>query len=137
MTQDRKLDIYLDGACAFCQWARGRIEPWDTRGVLRFRDYNNPLIAAETPFSTEQLAQEMHLGAPDGTWSVGFEAWVKILRELPGLAWLGKLLGTAPLRGLGPHAYRWVARHRQLLLPGAPPACTTETCAVPRRIAPR
>ncbi len=136
MTQNHQLDIYLDGACAFCQWTRARIEPWDTRGVLRFRDYNDPLIAAETPFSTEQLAQEMHLRAPDGTWSVGFEAWVKILRELPGLAWLGKLLGTTPLRRLGPRAYRWVARHRQLL-PGAPPACTTETCAVPRRIVQR
>jgi predicted DCC family thiol-disulfide oxidoreductase YuxK len=128
MISDGKLDIYLDGSCPFCQWSRARIEPWDTRGRLQFRDYNDPVVAASAPFSAEQLSAEMHLRTPDGSWLVGFEAWLRILRELPGLAWLGKLLGAPPMRSLGPPAYRWVARHR-LLLPGVPAPCSTEVCA--------
>jgi predicted DCC family thiol-disulfide oxidoreductase YuxK len=133
MAAKPKLEIYLDGSCAFCQWTRARIEPWDTHARLRFRDYNDPEIAASTPFSREELAREMHLRTPDGNWSAGFDAWVLILCALPGLAWLGTLLGVPPLRWLGPPAYRWIAR-RRLLLPGVPPPCTIETCPPPRRI---
>ena len=84
MSSEGKLDIYLDGSCAFCQWSRARIEPWDRDGRLRFLNYNDPLIAAAVPYSMEELGREMHPGSPDGTWLTGFDAWVKILRALPG-----------------------------------------------------
>lgn len=127
MVAEPKLDIYLDGSCAFCQWSRARMEPWDTRGRLCFLDYNDPHVAAEVPYSREELASEMHLREPDGQWTAGFAAWVRILRVLPRLAWLGRLLGLPPLRWLGPSVYGWVARHRRLM-PGAPQSCTTDTC---------
>jgi predicted DCC family thiol-disulfide oxidoreductase YuxK len=129
MSSEAKLDIYLDGNCAFCQWARARIEPWDTHGRLRFVDYNDPLIAATAPYTLDELDREMHLRLQDGRWSAGFSAWVEILRVLPGLAWLGWLLAKPPLRWIGPSFYGWIARHRTLL--GAPPACTRESCPPP------
>jgi predicted DCC family thiol-disulfide oxidoreductase YuxK len=132
MAAEPKLEIYLDASCPFCQWSRARIEPWDTRNRLRFLDYNDPQVASSAPFPPEELAREMHLRAPDGVWSAGFDAWVRILRVLPGLGWLGWLLGVPPLRWFGPPVYRWVARHR-LLLPGIPPPCSTETCPAPPR----
>jgi len=128
MAAEPKLEIYLDGSCALCEWSRAHIEPWDTRGRLRFLDYNDPDVAAKSPYSREELGREMHLRTPDGTWTAGFAAWVRILRVLPGLAWLGWLLNVPPMRWIGPSMYRWVAHHRKLL-PGIPPQCTPDSCA--------
>src|SRR5665213_2914780 len=114
MVDDKNLYIYYDGRCAFCQWARARIEPWDTRHRLRFIDYND-LEAGATPYSAEELSREMHVRSPDGRWRAGFAAWIRILRVLPRLAWLGWVLSMPPFRWFGPAAYNWVARHRTLL----------------------
>ncbi len=132
MAAPAKYEIFTDGACAFCQWTRAKIEPFDTGKRLRFLDYNDPDVAAQAPFTREELAREMHVRAPDGTWSAGFAAWVVILRALPPLAWLGWLLGTQLFRRLGPKLYLWVARNRYRW-PGAPPPCQSETCAAPPR----
>ena len=129
MADQGKLDIYMDAGCAFCRWSRARIEPWDTRARLLFEDYNDPQVTATVPYSPEELDREMHVRLPDGRWAAGFQAWTEILRVLPGLAWLGWLLGKPPLRWLGPSAYRWVARHRDLL-PGAPAPCNRVRCDV-------
>jgi len=123
-----KFEILTDGACPFCQWTRARIEPFDTASRLRFLDYNDPEVAAQTPFTRKELDREMHVRAPDGTWSSGFAAWVVILRALPPLAWLGWLLGTRMFRNAGPRLYRWIARNRYRL-PGSPPPCRADACA--------
>jgi predicted DCC family thiol-disulfide oxidoreductase YuxK len=117
-----KFEILTDGACPFCQWTRARLEPFDTANRLRFLDYNDPELAAEAPFTREELDREMHVHAPDGAWSSGFAAWVVVLRALPPLAWLGWLLRSPLFRSAGPKLYRWVARNRYRL-PGAPPPC--------------
>jgi len=127
-----QLEIYYDGSCAFCQWARAVIEPWDTHSRLSFLDYNDPQVAASTAFSPEELDREMHLRDPYGVWTAGFMAWAGVLRVLPRLAWLGWLLGRPPLRWFGPSLYRWVAGHRNLL-PGIPQPCTPESCASRQR----
>src|SRR6266446_6338568 len=103
MAAKPQIEIYFDGPCAFCQWSRARIEPWDTRGRLRFLDYNDPHVAAQTPYSREELGREMHVRGPDGRWTAGFAGWATILRGLPRLAWLGWLMGVPPLRWLGPN----------------------------------
>ena len=135
MAGEAKLDIYMDAGCAFCQWARARIEPWDRHGRLRFVDYNDPQVATTAPYTLDDLSEEMHVHLPDGTWTAGFFAWVAILRVLPGLAWLGWLLSRPPLRWVGPGFYGWVARHRTLL-PGVPPPCVRQTCAPPAQRVP-
>lgn len=135
MASPAKYDVLLDGGCAFCQWTRARIEPFDTARRLRFLDYNDPEVAAGTPFSREKLDREMHVRAPDGTWSAGFAAWVVILRALPPVAWLGWLLATRMFRKAGPKLYRWVARHRYRWL-GVPPPCRAESCAPTNREVP-
>jgi predicted DCC family thiol-disulfide oxidoreductase YuxK len=128
MASPAKYDVLLDGACPFCQWTRARIEPFDTAGRLRFLDYNDPEVAAQAPFTREELDREMHVRVPDGAWSAGFAAWVVILRAMPPVAWLGRLLGTRLFRSAGPKLYRWVARNRYRW-PGSPPPCRAESCA--------
>ena len=76
MAQPAKYDIFMDGSCSFCQWSRAKVELFDSAAMLRFLDYNDPLIAAEAPFPRADLVREMHLRTPDGTWLQGFEAWL-------------------------------------------------------------
>jgi predicted DCC family thiol-disulfide oxidoreductase YuxK len=131
MPESPKYDIFLDGSCSFCRWSEDKIEPYDSNGCVRFLDYNDPAVAAQTPFPRSDLDQEMHLRTPEGKWLRGFEAWLALLRVLPRLAWLGWIAGLPPLRWLGPPFYRFIARHRYSL-PGAPAQCEGDTCALPR-----
>ena len=131
MPESPKYDIFLDGSCSFCRWSRDKIEPFDSNGRVRFLDYNDPGVAAQTPFPRSDLDQEMHLRTPEGKWLRGFEAWLALLRVLPRLAWLGWIASLPPLRWLGPPFYRFIARHRYSL-PGAPAQCEGDTCALPR-----
>ncbi len=55
------------------------MEPYDTNSRLRFLDYNDLSVAAQAPFSREDLDSEMHVRTPDGTWLKGFEAWQVLL----------------------------------------------------------
>lgn len=118
----------MDGGCAFCQWARARIEPFDTGDRLHFLDYNDPIAAGQAPFTLAELDREMHVRAPDGSWHAGFAACVVLLRAMPFLSWLGALLGFSLFRKSGPRLYGWVARNRHRF-PGAP-ACRTDACRV-------
>jgi predicted DCC family thiol-disulfide oxidoreductase YuxK len=132
MPQTAKYDVFLDGSCSLCKWMRARIEPYDTGARLRFLDYNDSAVTAHAPFTHTKLGSEMHVRTPDGRWFRGYESWLVVLRVLPKLAWLG-WIGDLPLvRSIGASAYRFIARHRYSL-PGAPPRCDGDTCALPRQ----
>jgi len=126
-----KFEVFLDEACAFCQWTRSRVEPFDTKRCIEFLDYNEPEVAAQAPFSRESLDREMHVRTPSGDWLSGYAAWVALLRAMPRLAWLGWILGAPPIRWMGPGFYRWVAKNRYHL-PGSPPRCEADRCAPTR-----
>jgi predicted DCC family thiol-disulfide oxidoreductase YuxK len=133
----RRLVVYTDGSCHFCQWSRKKVEQYDRDGRIEFRDYNVPKTARETPFTDADLATEMHVLMPDGQWYGGFGAWLKVLKSLPQWRWLGRLLGFVPFRWIGPALYRLIARNRYrapsviLRWMGAPPPCPAEgSCAV-------
>ena len=123
------VEIYTDGSCPFCLWVRARVEPYDTLGGLKFLDYNDPAIAAATPFTLPELAREMHVRthtSPEdpGSWSAGFWGWLAVLKVLPRWKWLGHLLSAPPLRWFGPPVYRLVAANRYQI-PGIPKPCGT------------
>src|SRR4051812_34218631 len=132
VSETRRLVVYTDGSCPFCQWSRQRVEQFDREHRVEFRDYNNPAAARETPFSDAELAKEMHVLTPDKRWPGGYFAWLEVLRVLPQWRWLGKLLSFVPFRWLGPPLYGAIARNRYrapyLLLRwmGAPPPCPAE-----------
>ena len=119
-----QLQIYTDGACDFCRALRAKVEPYDTRGLLRFLDYNDSDVAATTPFSREELAEQMHVRTPEGRWVKGYFGWIAILKVLPRGKWLGRLLAAPPLRWAGPLLYRAVAANRYRFF-GLPPPCDT------------
>jgi len=135
----RRLVVYTDGSCPFCQWSRQQVERYDRERLVEFRDYNDPAVARETPFADAELATEMHVLTPDRRWSGGYWAWLEVLKALPRWHWLGRLLNVIPFRWVGPSFYRTVARNRyrapNLVLRwlGAPPPCPREgACPAPR-----
>ncbi len=136
MTRSAQLRVYTDGNCAFCRWSRALIEPHDIHGVLDFRDYNQPEIAAETHFSQVELGRRMHVRTPDGNWHYGYYAWVELLRALPRYRWIGLVLSWAPIRWFGPVIYDFLAHNRYrvpgwvLRSTGAPAPCGAD-CRVP------
>ena len=105
---------------------RARVEPHDREARIEWLDYNEPenqLRAA--PHTLPELAEEMHVRRPEGTWSKGFEGWLDVLRVLPRWRWLAGVLALWPFRALGPLFYRWLARRRYSLF-GIPPPCDSE-----------
>jgi predicted DCC family thiol-disulfide oxidoreductase YuxK len=127
-----KYEILLDGSCAFCEWVRARVQPFDTEARVHFLDYNDPIIAARTPFPRNELDEEMHVRTPEGAWLRGYLAWLAVSCVLPKLAWLGRVGGWPPFSWLGPSAYRFIARHRYTL-PGTSPRCNSGACELPHR----
>ena len=129
MESGGKVRVYDDGRCPFCQWAQRVVARYDTDHCLEFCDYHDPAIAAETPFSFQQLHQKMHVQTPDGQWHAGFLGWIAVLAGLPRWRWLASVLGVPPLRWAGSAVYRLVAGHRYqvpdflLRWLGAPPPC--------------
>jgi len=127
--ESARLRIYQDGECPFCRWSQALVERHDRDQRLQFLDYNDPAVAAQTPFPTEQLASKMRVRTPDGKWHAGFFGWVAVLAALPRWKWLARALSAAPLRWLGPRVYQFVADHRYripgiiLKWIGAPPPC--------------
>ncbi len=110
---------------------------FDSEHRLEFRDYNDPAIAAETPFPVEQLSRRMHVQTPDGQWHAGYFGWIAIISALPKWHWLAPVLRTPPLRWLGPSIYEFVANHRYqvprfvLGWLGAPVPCAPGGCVLP------
>ena len=135
----KRLLVYTDGSCPFCQWSRRQVERRDRERRVEFRDYNHPAVAAETPYSNTELATEMHVLTPDQCWYGGFFAWLEILKVLPGWRWLGLLMAMVPFRWAGPPLYRLIARNRYALPNfllrwiGSPPPCPPEgSCPAPK-----
>jgi len=130
------LIVYYDGACPFCTESMHRIKRLDTDGRLHFVDLNLPQAAADAAprFTPKDLADEMHLQLPDGTWRIGFYAWAAIISVLPRLAWVSNIMLLPPIAEIGRSAYRLFASRRYLVskLLGMPAPCdATGACKIP------
>lgn len=80
----------------------------DPSGRLRIVD----LADAEVVVPTRDLLQALHVVDEAGTVFRGYDAVAAIAVSAPRRRWLAPLLGCAPVRWVGQHVYRFVARHR-------------------------
>ncbi len=136
MPTSAQLTVYDDGNCPFCQWAQAWVERRDPAHHLRFLDFNQPEVAAETPFPPAQLARRMHVRGAEGEWHIGYFGWIAVLAALPRWRWLAGLMRLPPIRWAGPAVYQFVADRRYriprwlLRRLGAPPPCDA-ACVLP------
>jgi predicted DCC family thiol-disulfide oxidoreductase YuxK len=114
MAHGRALEVWYDGQCPVCRASRDWCAARDPEGRLEFRDVR-AVAEAELPVSRADAEASMWVRDADGSLAAGFAGWRRILAELPRWRWLARVSGAAPLRWLGPPAYRLVARARRLL----------------------
>ena len=122
-----EIEVYFDGQCGFCRAMAARLSALDRKNRLIFRDYNDPAVAEQAlpRFVPADLAREMHVRLPDGTWRIGFAAWAAILAALPRTYALGRLMQFPPVSEVGRLLYRWFAPRRRWFskLLGLPAPC--------------
>jgi len=123
MSAAGRLEVYTDGQCPMCRWTRTHVEPLDRDGRIEWLDYHDPAtLRRAAPHTHKQLADEMHVRLPDGSWHRGYRAWIEVLRVLPRWRALTGVLSVWPLTTLGPVAYRQIAKRRYAIF-GIPPPC--------------
>jgi predicted DCC family thiol-disulfide oxidoreductase YuxK len=126
MNNSRQLDVLIDGECPLCKWMRARVEPFDTDKRLNWRNFRDPDVPGfATPYTFDEMNEEMHVRLPEGRWVKGYQAWIEVLRVLPKWRWLSPIMAAWPLSRLGPVFYRWLAARRFTLF-GVPPPCSPD-----------
>ncbi len=135
----RKVEVFYDGHCPFCVASRDRIAALDAEHRLVFCDMNiaSSLAIASPRFPADALAEQMHVLMPNGTWRVGYFAWVEIVRELPMGRVLASVLQFPPIAEVGHAAYKLIAANRHFMsrLLNLPPPCNSKGCALPAQSA--
>jgi predicted DCC family thiol-disulfide oxidoreductase YuxK len=103
------IEVWIDGSCAVCQRSRRWCDARDPRGRFVFRDLH---LDAHPPAGRDRLLEAVHVRAADGSVAVGYEAWRRILLELDGWRWLGRLGGLPGIRSIGSLLYSIIAANR-------------------------
>jgi predicted DCC family thiol-disulfide oxidoreductase YuxK len=67
------------------------------------------------PMAREDHERSMWLRDRDGGVHEGFDAWRRLMAELPRWVWLARVASLPPLNLFGPALYRWIAVHRHRL----------------------
>lgn len=110
------LEVWMDGECRLCKTSRTWCELRDFNARIRFVDFRN---ASEEDLIVPRRDHETSMWVRDdnGTLLEGFDAWRRIMSELPGWRWLARLAAAPPFTAIGPPIYRLMARHRSRLTP--------------------
>ena len=110
----RQLQVWMDGDCVLCQTSQKWCELHDRDGRVRFIDFRRA-DEDELPLTRTNHETSMWVKDNDGTLHEGYAAWRRIMAELPGWRWLGRIASVPPLTLIGPPLYRLVATHRNRL----------------------
>jgi predicted DCC family thiol-disulfide oxidoreductase YuxK len=88
---------------------------------------SNQLPAGIKP---EELLAELHLMDGSGRLYRGAEAVFRIIRTIPGLAWLAPFYRVPGLGKMADAIYRLIARHRYLLFGRKQDDCSSGACKI-------
>ena len=109
------LVVLFDGGCPICRRTVRTLRRLDWFGRLRFADATSPQNREEVaPGLTEaEVMQQMYVVDSEGRRYGGYDAQLRIARELP-LLWPFAVIGRLPgIRGLGMRVYRYIAANRR------------------------
>jgi predicted DCC family thiol-disulfide oxidoreductase YuxK len=109
------LVVLFDGGCPICRRTVRALQRLDWLDRLQFADATNPRNRDTVAAGLTEAAvmQQMYVVDRQGRRSAGYDAQLRIAREVP-LLWPFALVGWIPgLRQVGMAAYRYVAANRQ------------------------
>jgi predicted DCC family thiol-disulfide oxidoreductase YuxK len=107
--------VYYDGACPVCSREIGAYRRRPGAGSFDWVDVTQVDEAALGPdLSRAAALSRMHVRRADGTLADGAAAFAEIWRGMPGLRFLGRLLGIRPVGHVAERVYRGFLRVRRL-----------------------
>ncbi len=109
------MQVLFDGGCGLCTRTMAWLRRLDRQHLLRFVDINTEweaLVATYPWLSREACADAMHVIAPDGRVTTGFDGFRTIVWVLTPLAPLAPFLHLPGVPFIGRRVYRYVASHR-------------------------
>ena len=106
------LDVWMDGECGLCRSSRAWCERRAPESTFRFIDFRTE---ESLPKSRDAHQSSMWVRDPGGAMLEGFDAWRRIMAELPRWRVVARVAGLAPFTLLGRYLYRLVAAHRHRL----------------------
>jgi predicted DCC family thiol-disulfide oxidoreductase YuxK len=107
--------VYYDGGCPVCSREIGFYRHRNGGESFSWVDVTQADEAALGPgLSRAAALARIHVRRPDGTVVDGAAAFAEIWRGMPGLRWLGLLLGVQPFSALAAVGYRIFLRMRRL-----------------------
>jgi predicted DCC family thiol-disulfide oxidoreductase YuxK len=98
--------VYYDGACPICSREIAHYRTRKGADAVAWVDAATCAPAALAPgLSRARALDRMHVRLADGRLVSGAAAFAALWRALPGLRWLGRLVGAPGLRHVAEGAY--------------------------------
>ncbi len=113
--EESHFQVLFDGGCGLCTRTVAWLRRLDRHQVLRFIDITAQWdwLAATYPGLDQQAcADAMHVIAPDGRVTTGFDAFRTIAWVVTPLAPMAPFLHVPGVPFIGRRVYRYVATHR-------------------------
>lgn len=104
--------VYYDGCCPLCAREIRVMRRLDRHRRLSFLDVTRHDVG---DMDRDALLRRFHVRASDGQTISGAAAFAAVWRQLPALAWLGRLAATQPAARMLELAYRGFLRFRPKL----------------------
>lgn len=88
--------VYYDGDCPLCQREIGFYQGMKGADAIRWHDVSQTRTGAGD-LSTRDAMARFHVRKADGTLVSGARAFFEVMKTIPRLRWLGRILSTPPI----------------------------------------
>ncbi|GGE26428.1 hypothetical protein GCM10011571_30780 [Marinithermofilum abyssi] len=114
----RRVTVFYDGWCSFCQASVDSARRLDLFGLLRFVSFREKGVPERYGLDPVKLEQRLHSTADGHTFYDGIDGIIQMITRLPLLwptlpgLWLARILG------IGQRVYDWIAARRTIIPAG-------------------
>lgn len=115
MAEGGRFEVLYDGGCGLCQRTVAWLRWADVSRRLTFSDIDRDwdrLVRQHPALDVDACREAMHVLAPDGSISAGFDGFRTLARVVPGLWPVWPILYVPGMPFVGRRVYAYVARHR-------------------------
>jgi len=107
--------LLYDGGCGFCSWWESRMRASLSRIGIATAPLQSDWVGKTLCVPIERTTEDIRLLLSDGTVMSGVDAYSYIMRRLPGLRVLGRIVGLPMIRGVAWRIYRFVNQNRHTI----------------------
>lgn len=129
-SRDRLVLLY-DADCGLCTKTVEKLRKLTLKAELIIVPLQSADCSLLPPgVAHHELMAELHVTDSAGLVYRGADAVIRIIREIPALAWMTPIYRVPGLRVFAKQLYRYVARHRYRLFGQSSDECASDACTV-------